>query len=260
MSGHADNYPFGRLAIVAFALSTWAIILVVIAACIIAAGFIVLSPSHAGPEKTGSLSADDRIPLPAPKITGTVSVEEAVSARRSVREYTATPLEISEISQLLWAAQGLTDPSGFRATPSAGALYPLEIYVACGNVTGLSGGVYHYLPESHALDRIIGCDVREDLYRSALRQPSVREAAAVIIIAADYNRTTRKYGERGIRYAHMEAGHASENIYLQAYTLGIGTVAIGAFDDSGVTSVLGLPQDQTPLYLMPIGKVSTRAS
>jgi SagB-type dehydrogenase family enzyme len=245
---------------VAFAVSTWAFILMVIAACIIAAGFIVLTPSPAGHEQTGTLSTDGRIHLPAPKITGTVSVEEAVVNRRSVREFATPPLEISEISQLLWAAQGQTDPSGFRAAPSAGALYPLEIYAACGNVTGLSAGVYHYLPESHALDRVIGRDVREDLYRSALRQPSVRDAAAVIIIAADYNRTTQKYGERGIRYVHMEAGHASENIYLQAYTLGIGTVSIGAFDDSGVASVLGLPQNQTPLYLMPIGHIRTRAS
>ena len=260
VSGHADNYPVGRLAIVAFAVSTGAFILIVIAACIIAAGFIVFLPSPAGHEKTGTLTPDGRIPLPAPKMTGTVSVEEAVSGRRSVREYATSPLDISEISQLLWAAQGLTDPSGLRAAPSAGALYPLEVYVACGNVTGLSGGVYHYLPKSHALERVIERDVREDLYKSALRQPSVRDAAAVIIIAADYNRTTRKYGERGIRYVHMEAGHVSENIYLQAYALGIGTVAIGAFDDSGVQSVLGLPQDQTPLYLMPIGKVRTRAS
>jgi len=242
----------------AFAVSTWAFILMVIAACIIAAGFIILPPSPAGHEKTGTVSPAGRIPLPAPKMSGTVSVEEAVANRRSVREYATTPLEISEISQLLWAAQGLTDPSGLRTAPSAGALYPLEMYIACGNVTGLSAGVYHYLPQSHALDRVVGRDVREDLYESALRQPSVRDAAAVIIIAADYNRTTRKYGERGIRYVHMEAGHASENIYLQAYTLGIGTVSIGAFDDSGVESVIGLPKNQTPLYLMPVGKVRTR--
>ena len=243
----------------AFAVSTWAFILMVIAACIIAAGFILLTPSPDGHEKTGTLSTAGRIPLPPPKMTGTVSVEEAVANRRSVREFATTPLELSEISQLLWAAQGLTDLSGLRAAPSAGALYPLEIYIACGNVTGLSDGVYHYLPQSHALDRVIGRDVREDLYESALRQPSLRDAAAVIIIAADYNRTTRKYGERGIRYVHMEAGHASENIYLQAYTLGIGTVAIGAFDDNGITSLLGLPHNQTPLYLMPVGNVRTRA-
>ena len=240
-----------------FVVSTSALILMVIAAGIIASGVIVLSILSASDGKTNALPADSRIPLPAPKMTGTVSVEEAVVNRRSVREYATTPLDISEISQLVWSAQGLTDPSGLRAAPSAGALYPLEIYVACGNVTGLSDGVYHYLPKSHALDRVIGRDVREDLYRSALRQPAVRDAAAVIIIAADYNRTTQKYGERGIRYVHMEAGHASENIYLQAYALGIGTVAIGAFDESGVQSVLGLSQDQTPLYLMPIGKLRT---
>jgi SagB-type dehydrogenase family enzyme len=260
VSGHAGNDLFGRRSIVAWAVSTWAFILMIIATCIIAAGFFVFSPSPDGHEKTGTLSTAGRTPLPAPKMSGTVSVEEAVANRRSVREFTTTPLELSEISQLLWAAQGLTDPSGLRTAPSAGALYPLEIYVACGNVTGLEGGVYHYLPQSHALDRVIGRDVRGDLYESALRQSSVREAAAVIIIAADYNRTTRKYGERGIRYVHMEAGHASENIYLQAYTLGIGTVSIGAFDDSGVASVLGLPQNQTPLYLMPIGHIRTRAS
>ncbi len=231
-------------------------ILVVSAACFIAAGIIVFAAFPGGHEKTGTLSPDDRILLPAPKISGTVSVEEAVFARRSIRVFAPSLLEISEISQMLWAAQGQTDPSGLRAAPSAGALYPLEIYVACGNVTGLSDGVYHYLPESHALEKVVQRDVRQDLYRSALHQPSVRNAAAVIIIAADYNRTTQKYGERGIRYAHLEAGHASENIYLQAYTMGIGTVAIGAFDDSSIQSVLGLPQNQTPLYLMPVGKLN----
>lgn len=243
----------------AFATTKRVFIFLVIAASIIVAGLIILSPSPNDYGETGTPSTGSRVTLPAPKISGTVSVEEAVSGRRSVREYAATPLEISDISQLLWAAQGLTDLTGLRTVPSAGALYPLEIYAACGNVTGLSSGVYHYIPESHALDRVIGRDVREDLYRSALQQPSVRDAAAVIIIAADYNRTTQKYGERGIRYVHMEAGHTSENIYLQAYTLGIGTVAIGAFDDSGVQSVLGLPQNLTPLYLMPIGKTRTRS-
>ncbi|MDD1700203.1 MAG: SagB/ThcOx family dehydrogenase, partial [Methanoregula sp.] len=189
----------------AFVVSTIAFILLVIAAGIIVAGYIVLPLLSASPEKTNALSADSRIPLPSPKMTGTVSVEEAVVNRRSVREYATTPVDISEISQLVWSGQGLTDPSRLRAAPSAGALYPLEIYVDCGNVTGLSEGVYHYLPKSHALDRIIGRDVREDLYHSALRQSAVRDAAAVIIIAADYNRTMRKYGERGIRYVHMEA-------------------------------------------------------
>ncbi len=124
-------------------------------------------------------------------------------------------------------------------------------------MNGLLPGVYRYLPGSHAAIQVIDGDVREDLFASALGQSSVRDAPAVIIIAADYQRTTGKYGERGIRFVQMEAGHSAENIYLQGYTLGIGTVAIGAFDDAGIASVLGLPANQTPLYLMPVGKLKT---
>jgi SagB-type dehydrogenase family enzyme len=239
-------------------ISILAIILMVMAGCMIIAGCSARTPANGDHERTGILLPGDRIPLPAPELNGTVSVEEAIRNRRSIREYAATPLDISEIAQLLWAAQGLTDPSGLRAAPSAGALYPLEISVACRNVTGLPDGVYRYLPESHALEMVPGLEIREGLYFSAPGQPSIRDAAAVIIIAADYNRTTSKYGERGIRYVHMEAGHAAENLYLQAYTLGIGTVAIGAFDDNRVRSETGLPPEYLPLYLMPVGKVSER--
>ncbi len=235
--------------------NTRVVIIGVIAVALVAAGFIVYSSQPPGPRETSTISQGRVIPLPAPVTTGPVSVEEAVAGRRSVREYAATPLEIADLSQLLWAGQGVTGPAGLRAAPSAGALYPLEIYVACGNVNGLLPGVYHYLPGSHVLNRILDRDVREDLSAGAVGQSSVRDAPAVIIIAADYQRTTGKYGERGIRYVHMEAGHAAENIYLQAYTLGIGTVTIGAFDDSGVASLLGLPGNQTPLYLMPVGKL-----
>lgn len=233
------------------------VIIAVIILSLAATGFIVFSSSPPGPGNITPLSPDRLIPLPAPETDGTVSVEEALSSRRSVRQYAATPLELPELSQLLWAAQGVTDPSGLRSAPSAGALYPLEVYVACGNVNGLLPGVYQYLPESHAAIRVIDGDVREDLSTSALGQSPVRDAPAVIIIAAEYQRTTRKYGDRGVRYVHMESGHAAENIYLQAYTLGIGTVAIGTFDDAGVASVLGLPANQTPLYLMPVGKLKT---
>ncbi|OPY38369.1 MAG: nitroreductase A [Methanoregula sp. PtaU1.Bin051] len=236
-----------------FALSTGALLLIA-TACIIAAGCMLTSQQPAGSGNAGTPSLDNSVALPAPRIAGSVSVEEALAARRSVREYAKAPLPLSGLSQLLWAAQGITDPAGLRTAPSAGALYPLEVYVACGNVSGLSPGVYHYLPQSHALEKSIDHDVRDDLYRSALRQPAIRDAPAVILIAADYNRTIRKYGERGARYVHMEAGHASENVYLQAYALGIGTVAIGAFDDRSVQSVLGLPQNEVPLYLMPVGK------
>jgi SagB-type dehydrogenase family enzyme len=236
------------------ALNTGALLLIA-AACIIAAGCLLASQQPAGSGNAGTPSLDSPVTLPAPRIAGTVSVEEALASRRSVREYVKAPLTLTDLSQLLWAAQGLTDPAGFRTAPSAGALYPLEVYVACGNVSGLSPGVYHYLPQSHALEQVVDRDVQDDLYRNALRQAPVRDAPAVIVIAADYNRTTVKYGERGIRYVHMEAGHAAENICLQAYARGIGTVTIGAFYDSNVQSVLGLPQNEVPLYLMPVGKI-----
>lgn len=203
----------------------------------------------------GSRTSADHLPLPAPATTGTVSVEEALFGRRSARDYSAEPPDLSEISRLVWAAQGVTGTLGFRTAPSAGALYPLEVYVAAGNITGLPAGIYHYLPDTHALEKTGDRDVREELCRNALDQEPVRNAPAVIIIAADYNRTTVKYGTRGIRYVHMEAGHAAQNICLQAYALGIGTVPVGAFDDGGVRSVLGLPPEQVPLYLMPVGNL-----
>ena len=242
-------------------MGTGAVALFFVTACIMSAGCLGSTSPPAAPEATNAPPHGGRISLPAPVTAGTVPVEKALSYRRSVREYSETPIDITDIAQLLWAAQGVTDPvTGFRTAPSAGALYPLEVYVACGNVTGLPAGVYRYIPGPHALGQVGGRDVREELYRSALQQQPVRGAPAVIVIAADYNRTTGKYGERGIRYVHMEAGHASENVYLQAYALGLGTVAIGAFDDDGIGQALGLPQEQAPLYLMPVGKPLTGIS
>jgi SagB-type dehydrogenase family enzyme len=233
---------------------TAAAIFIIAASIIFAVYAGSIAPSAA--KNQGTMSREiGSIALPPAKVTGAISVEEAIAHRRSIREYSSAPLDITDISQLLWAAQGITGPSGFRAAPSAGGLFPLEIYVACGKVTRLSTGVYMYLPESHALEQVTDRDIMADLYRNALYQPSVKDAAAVIIIAADYNRTTIKYGERGIRYVHMEAGHAAENIYIQAYTLRIGTVTIGAFDDNGIRSVTGIPQNQVPLYLMPVGLI-----
>jgi SagB-type dehydrogenase family enzyme len=249
----------------AVVLAAGVVLAVIVVAVIFALSTPPSAPGMPVQEKTaqkepGHLTTAALVTLPAPKTAGTISVEEALFGRRSVREYAATPPDSSEISQLLWAAQGVTNARGFRTAPSAGALYPLEVYVASGNVTGLPAGVYHYLPESHALELVSGRDVRGDLYTSALMQAPVRDAPATIIIAADYNRTTQKYGERGVRYVHMEAGHAAENICLQAFTLGIGTVTIGAFDDSSVRSVLGLPPELTPLYLMPVGRLRVQAA
>lgn len=196
------------------------------------------------------------VELPSPETTGTVSVEEAIQRRRSIRSYTDEPLSLQDISQLMWAAQGITDPARkFRAAPSAGATYPLEVYVVVGNncVTALAGGLYRYDPSEHRLEYILKGDLRSSLAEAALGQSWMREAPINIVIAAVYERTTNRYGERGIRYVHMEAGHVGQNLYLQAVARGLGMVVVGAFHDDQVQGLLQLPTDQKPLYIIPIG-------
>lgn len=193
------------------------------------------------------------VKLPAPRLKSEVSVEEALQKRRSVREFRKEPLPLSAVAQLLWAAQGITDEEGKRTAPSAGALYPLEIYLVCGEVEGLPAGVYHYQPKEHALALVRDGDKRKRLSAAAGLQSAVYKGAAVLTIAADYKRTTAKYHDRGKQYVHMEAGHASQNVYLQATALNIHTVAMGAFSDTLVKMILSLPANEQPLYLMPLG-------
>jgi len=195
------------------------------------------------------------IRLPDPARDSDASIEAALLARRSVRSYQDSPLTRAEISQLLWAAQGITSPRGLRTAPSAGALYPLEMYVAAGNVDDLPDGVYKYGPDKHDLAKMLDGDKRDELCKAALGQTSVRNAAAVIVISAVYERTTVKYGDRGIQYVHMESGHAAQNIFLQSVPLNIGTVVIGAFYDEAVKNVLKMPESEQPLYIMPVGRI-----
>jgi SagB-type dehydrogenase family enzyme len=187
------------------------------------------------------------IALPAPRLESETSLEQALSARHSVRSFSAQTLTWVEISQLLWAAQGITRDWGARTAPSAGALYPLEIYVSTAT------GVYHYLPQGHQAIGIQDADAREGLWQAGLKQDAIRQAPTVFIITATYERTSGKYGDRAVRYVHLEAGHAAQNLLLQAVALGLGGVPIGAFDDAKVQAVLGLPEAQKPLYLIPIG-------
>ncbi|HAR36045.1 MAG TPA: nitroreductase [Acidobacteria bacterium] len=209
------------------------------------------------------------VPLPAPRYDSQFSVEKALKTRQSVREYRDAPLTLAEVSQVLWAAQGFTrerkePPSrwnpkyewqgGLRTAPSAGALYPMEIYLLAGKVDGLPGGLYQYLPKQHALKKVTDADKRKELCQAALNQPQVEKAPAVIVMAAVYERTSYKYGERAERYVHMEAGSIAENIYLQATALDLGTVLIGAFSDPEVKKVLALPADEFPLVIMPLGQ------
>lgn len=194
--------------------------------------------------------------LPKPNLQGRISVEAALAGRRSVRTYSKEFLNLKEISQLAWAAQGLTDKEGKRTAPSAGALYPLEIYIVSGKVTSLPAGVYHYQPADHSLNLILAGDRRRLLSTAALLQASVYKSSAVMVIAADFDRTTVKYGSRGIRYVYAEAGHAAQNVYLQSVSLQLGTVTIGAFHGGLVKKILHLPQKEKPLFLMPLGKLA----
>jgi SagB-type dehydrogenase family enzyme len=187
--------------------------------------------------------------LPQPRTDGDTSLERAILQRGSVREFDPTPLTLGELGQLLWAAQGErgTDLGG-RTAPSAGALFPLELYVAH------EGGVYHYRSHGHEVALTGNRDIREPLAAAALDQRAFHTAPAVVAVTGVYERMARKYGDRAERYVLIEAGHAAQNLLLQASVLGIGAVPNGAFDDAMVAELFELPEDTTPLYLIPIGR------
>jgi SagB-type dehydrogenase family enzyme len=215
-------------------------------------GAIVMSlPSR---EQSGiSEGAGKAVKFAAP-VAGKVSLDDALARRRSARSFRSEALSLDNLARMLWAAQGVTNPRGLRTAPSAGAKYPLEIYVVAGAVKGLGGGLYRYRPGNHDLVLLEKGDHRASLCDAALRQSWVKEGAAVIVITGMYSRTTGKYGERGIRYVHMEAGCALQNILLEASALGLGACPVGAFDDEAVRKALDLPQGETPLMIVPIGQ------
>jgi SagB-type dehydrogenase family enzyme len=192
--------------------------------------------------------------LPAPRLDGPVSVEQALARRRSLRSYAAAQLSLADAAQLLWAAQGVTGAGGLRTAPSAGALYPLELYLAAGAVAELSPGLYHYEPQQHRLALVHAGDLRRALAQAALGQDWLADAPAVLVLAAVPERTARKYGARAARYVPMEAGHAAENVYLQAVALGLGSVVVGAFDDARLARAAHLPAGVEPLALLPVGR------
>jgi len=190
----------------------------------------------------------DLMNLPEPRLKGNVSVEEAINNRRSVRNYAPKKIDVASISQLLWAAQGITDKSrGFRSTPSAGALYPLEIYLVKDE------GIYHYIPDGHKLELVSDKNVKKALVKAAHNQAFISEADIDIIVCGVYERAAVRYGDRAVRYTDMEAGHLAQNVFLQAIALGLDSVAIGAFSDSAVSEIVGLPKNSKPLYILPVG-------
>ena len=209
---------------------------------------MAFSPGH------GGMAAEEPIALPEPRIQGEVSLEAVLAARRSVRRFSASPVTLAEVGQLLWAAQGITSPNGFRTAPSAGALYPLEVHVIAGDVEGLPSGIYRYQPVGHDLMRRIEGDHRRALEDAALSQAAIGEAPVVLAIAAVESRTRGKYGRRASRYVRFEVGHAAQNVLLQAEALNLDAVVVGAFRDAAVDRVLRLSHGEVPLYLIAVGR------
>jgi len=216
--------------------------------CCTCCGLALLVGISGGRTMTSDRGDSKRRDLPAPIVAGQMSLEQAIATRRSHREFRDKPLTLEQISQLCWAGQGITDRGrGFRASPSAGALYPIELYVVT------AAGVDHYEPKSHLLARHLPGDRRPAVQRASLYQEPVGEAGACIAIAAVLERTARKYGTRAERYGFIEAGHVAQNILLQATALDLAGVPIGAFDDADVAAALELPESHRVLYLLPIG-------
>lgn len=196
------------------------------------------------------MASTNQIQLPEPDKKGKITLEEAIAKRRSKRTFRNQELSLEQIGQLLWAAQGITAKRGgfsFRAAPSAGALYPMEIYLLTQK------GTFHYLPPEHKLEVLGEKDLRRGLADAALGQDVISQAPLDIVICAVYYRVTSKYGQRGRRYVDIEAGHIAQNIHLQAVALGLASVPIGAFDDQSIQSLLALSEDCEPLYIIPVG-------
>lgn len=194
--------------------------------------------------------------LPKPSLDGKISVEKAIKERRTIRNFKEDAISLGQLSQLLWAGQGITDAmEGKRSAPSAGALYPLDLYILVGpsTVEGLEAGVYHYRPEAHAIVQIAKGDRRKDIALASLWQTWMARAPVLFIITAEYRRITGKYGDRGIRYASIEAGHVGQNLFLQAEALGLGAGIVGAFQDREVARLMAAPPSHEPLLIMPVG-------
>ncbi len=193
------------------------------------------------------------VPLPEPSLSGLRSLEETMAQRRTVRSFSRKPLTIAQASQLLWAAQGVTSPEGFRTAPSGGGLYPLEVRLLAANIDGIATGVWHYLPASHQLQLDSYGDRRERLVDASYQQAWIAQGSAIFAITGVSGRSSAKYGTRGVRFTYMEAGHAAQNLLLQAVGLGLEAGLIGGFDDSKVRAALQLPAAEEPLYLVVVG-------
>jgi SagB-type dehydrogenase family enzyme len=224
--------------------------LTVVALCVLAA-----CGDRSPPRQVTVAPGEHTVQLPQPALEGDVSVESALAQRRSTRDLRPDALTLEELGQVLWAAQGITADWGGRTAPSAGATYPIELHIAVSSVDGLEPGVYRYRPDGHGLERTVEDDVRADLAQAALGQAAVAGAPVNIVIAAVEARTAERYERRAERYVVLEAGHVAQNVAIQAVALDLGSVPIGAFDDSDIAHILQLAQSERPLYILPIGRL-----
>jgi len=194
------------------------------------------------------------VPLPDVRFDSEKSVEEALNNRRTVRNFTDEEVTLADVGQLLWSAQGITDlSSGFRTAPSAGGKFPLEVYLVAGKVKNLAPAVYHYNPKIHQLEKVVDGDKRAEVSVAGVNQKWIAESAVNIVFAGVFERTRSKYGERAEQYVYIEVGHAAQNIYLQAESLGLGVGVIGAFDDSELKRIMGMKEEEAPLYIITAG-------
>jgi SagB-type dehydrogenase family enzyme len=221
-------------------------------ATLIIFGLLSLFHPGFGQESQGDFPMGTSIKLPEPSRKGDLSLEEALSLRRSRRDLASGALTLNQVSQILWAAQGVTSKRGFRTAPSAGALFPIEIYLVAEEVDGLKSGLYHYIPDTHSLTGLKSGSLAESVSNAALGQKALTQAGIIVVITADVSRTAKKYEERAERYVAEEVGAIAQNIYLQVECLGLATVLMGAFDDEKVQEALGITE--TPFGIMPIGQ------
>ena len=229
-----------------------------LAGCLIPLSFTAISPVfQARAEKIGRNSRkEERMELPQPRIEGKISLEKTIKNRRTVRSFASEHLTLEQFSQLFWAAQGTTDDRGFkRAAPSAGAMYPMDVYAVVGadGVESLKAGIYHYEPQGHAALLESEGDFRNEVARASLSQMWMVRSPVLFVITAQYDRITIKYGKRGVRYAMIEAGHMGQNIFLNAEALDLGAGIVGAFDDKKVNRIMKIPRLHEPLLIMPVG-------
>jgi SagB-type dehydrogenase family enzyme len=197
-----------------------------------------------------------KMDLPNAQTDGTVSLEKTIKIRRTIRSFTSQQLTLEQFSQLLWAAYGITEDRGYkRAAASGGACYPMDIYALLGEegIMGMEAGIYHYDPNGHSASLILEGDLREEVARASLGQMWMALPPLRLVVCAEYARITSRYGDRGVRYAMIEAGHIGQNIFLQAEALGLGAGIVGAFRDEAVIQVMGTPPSHEPLLIMPVG-------